>query len=355
LTLEKDMKALTIIPKKPNSLQLRDVPEPLPKKGEILCEMVATGVCGTDFEISRGEYGKAPEGSEFLILGHESLGKVLTSPENSDFKKGDLVVGIVRRPDPVPCPNCAVGEWDMCQNGLYTERGINGLHGFASEKFQISESYCVKLDPKLESVGVLLEPTTVVAKAWEQSLYMAARSKVKAKKALVAGAGPVGLLAALLGVQHGLEVHVLDQMTDGPKPELVKALGATYHSNLEDLEKQKISFDISLECTGVSDLILNLFNHINADGILCLAGISTGGREFPTDIGKLNREMVLQNELIFGSVNANRRHYEAAAKALKNADIHWLEKIITRRIPLSRWPEAFKKEKTDIKTILVPG
>jgi threonine dehydrogenase-like Zn-dependent dehydrogenase len=348
------MKALAVLPGKPNSLHLRDVDEPAPEQQTLLCEMMMIGVCGTDFEIARGDYGVAPAGSPFLILGHESLGKVLEAPSDSGFSSGDLVVGFVRRPDPVPCANCAIGEWDMCRNGQYTERGIKGLHGYSSERYRLEPKYAIKLDPKLESVGVLLEPTSVVAKAWEHIEKLGARTSVPPRRALITGAGPVGLLAALLGVQRGLEIHVLDQVTEGPKPELVRALGATYHSDLSALLKSDVEFDITLECTGVPDLILKLFNQISPDGILCLAGVSSGGRQFPTDIGALNRNIVLQNEIIFGSVNANRRHYEAAAKALSLADGNWLAKLITRRVPLAKWEEAFKKTPNDIKVVLTP-
>jgi 2-desacetyl-2-hydroxyethyl bacteriochlorophyllide A dehydrogenase len=348
------MKALAVLPGKANSIHLHEVDEPEVGKLDLLCEMMMIGVCGTDFEISRGEYGEAPAGSPFLILGHESLGRVLEAPLDSGFSKGDLVVGFVRRPDPVPCANCAKGEWDMCRNGQYTERGIKGLHGYSSERYRVEAKYAVKLDPKLKTVGVLLEPTSVVAKAWEHIEKMSARSAVPPRRALITGAGPVGLLAAMIGVQRGLEIHVLDRVTDGPKPELVRALGATYHSDLKTLQESKIEFDLTLECTGVPELILDLFNQISADGILCLAGVSSGGRNFPTDIGALNRNIVLQNEIIFGSVNANRRHYEAAAVALAKADLGWLEKMITRRVPLAKWEEAFKKLPTDIKVVLTP-
>jgi threonine dehydrogenase-like Zn-dependent dehydrogenase len=348
------MKALTVLPKKDHTLQLKEVPEPILKDDDLLCELLMVGICGTDVEISKGLYGEAPAGSEYLIIGHESLGKVIQAPASSKFKAGDLIVGIVRRPDPVPCPHCAIGEWDRCENDLYQERGIKGLHGYASERFRLEEKYSVKLDSSLAAVGVLMEPTTVVAKAWEQIMLLAKRSAVPPKTALITGAGPVGLLAAMIGVQKGLKVHVLDQVTEGPKVDLVKSLGATYHSNLESLEKSKIEFDVSLECTGVPEVVLNLFQHIKSDGILCLTGISSGGRDFPTDIGALNLKIVLQNELIFGSVNANRLHYEQAQQYLLAANLEWLEKLITRKVPFLKWQDGFQKQKTDIKVVLVP-
>jgi threonine dehydrogenase-like Zn-dependent dehydrogenase len=348
------MKALTILPGQPYSAELRDVPEPSSAEGDILCEMKMVGVCGTDFEITEGHYGEAPAGSDFLILGHESLGKVIEAPAQSPFRAGDLIVGFVRRPDPVPCPNCATGEWDMCRNGLFKEHGIKQLHGYASDRYRLNAEYALKLAPQLESVGVLLEPTSVVAKAWEQTLKIYSRSVVEPKVALITGAGPVGLLAAMIGVQKGFEVHVLDQMKDGIKPKLVQELGAFYHWDYADFEKDHLEFDVTLECTGAPALIFSLFNSIKPDGVLCLAGVSPSGRNFATDIGKLNLNIVLQNEVIFGSVNANRRHYAQAADFLGKANLAWLQKMITRQIPLANWQKAFKRESDDIKVVLVP-
>jgi threonine dehydrogenase-like Zn-dependent dehydrogenase len=242
----------------------------------------------------------------------------------------------------------------MCENEGYTERGIKGIHGFASEKFKIDENFALKVDEKLKDVAVLMEPTSVVVKAWEQSLRIAARSSVLPRTALITGSGPVGLLAALIGKQKGFETHIFDHNETGVKPTAAKGLGVTYHSDLESLERSGFQFDIVIECTGVPDVIVNLFQHIKSDGILCLTGVSSGGHSFPIDIGALNLQIVLQNQVIFGSVNANRRHYEDAEKALMTADPEWLKSLITRKIPLAQFSEGFKKQKSDIKIVLVP-
>jgi threonine dehydrogenase-like Zn-dependent dehydrogenase len=223
------MRALTVQPLKAGSAEIRDVPEPAPGPGDLEVDALAVGVCGTDREIAAGEYGWAPAGRDRLVLGHESLGRVRTAPPDSNFAPGDLVVGVVRRPDPEPCGACAHGEFDMCRNGGYTERGIKDLDGYASERWTVEPGYAVKLDPRLEQVGVLLEPASVVAKAWDQVERVGRRSWFEPRCVLVTGAGPIGLLAALLGVQRGLDVHVLDVVSDGPKPEAVRALGAQYH------------------------------------------------------------------------------------------------------------------------------
>ena len=159
------MRAITLIPGQAGSARLDEVPEPPPEEGAVLVDGLALGICGTDLEIIRGEYGFTPEGAQRLVLGHESLGRVRECPADCGFSPGDLVVGIVRRPDPVPCACCARGEWDFCRNGRYTERGIKEIHGFGSERWRIEPEFAVRLDAGLEDVGVLLEPTSVVAKA----------------------------------------------------------------------------------------------------------------------------------------------------------------------------------------------
>jgi len=227
---ELKMRAITVEPHNPETVHLEDLPEPDVHVGSVLVEAIAVGVCRTDVEIVEGKYGWAPRGKTRFVLGHESLGRVVDpgpSPSGT-LRKGDLVVGIVRRPDPVPCPNCAVGEWDMCRNGQYTERGIKEIDGFMSDRWRIEPEYAMKIDRSLGLMGVMLEPTTVVTKAWEQVLAVGQRAFWEPRTVLVTGAGPIGLLAALVGTQHGLDVHVLDRVESGPKPELVRALGATY-------------------------------------------------------------------------------------------------------------------------------
>jgi threonine dehydrogenase-like Zn-dependent dehydrogenase len=346
------MRALTTIPLSKDTLDVTDVPAPSPSDGELLVDGIAVGVCGTDKEIAAGEYGWAPPGQERLIIGHESLGRVRTAPDGSGFAAGDLVVGVVRRPDPVPCGACAHGEFDMCRNGQYTERGIKQIDGYASEQWVVEQDYVVKLDPRLEQVGMLLEPTTVVAKAWEQIERIGQRAWFEPKNVLVTGAGPIGLLAALLGSQRGLDVHVLDLVTDGPKPQLVKDLGATYHHATIDEVTKKVHPEIVIEATGVSKLVLAAMSETASYGIACLTGVSSGGRTVSTDIGELNRDIVLENDAIFGSVNANLRHYQQGAEALAKAELGWLERLVTRRVPLERFHEAFTPQRDDVKVVI---
>jgi glucose 1-dehydrogenase len=343
------MRALTVIPGQSNSINLEDMPPPPASDGAVLVRTKALGICGTDREIINGDYGWAPPGADRLIIGHESLGTVEQAPAGCGFTTGDLVVGIVRRPDPVPCSACAADEWDMCRNGLYTERGIKQRNGYGSEFFRVEPEFLVKIDPGLRNLGVLLEPASVVAKAWEQILRLGARSAAwKPRIVLVTGAGPVGLLAALMGAEQNLELHVLDHAQQGAKPDLAHALGATYHSD----GLGNLCPDIVIECTGASSVVLDVLARTTPDGIVCLTGVSTGGTKLEFDIGQFNRTVVLGNHVVFGSVNANRRHYRAAAEALAKADKRWLSRLITRQVPLTRWREAFERRDGDIKVVL---
>ena len=228
------MRAITTLPGTADSARLEEIPEAPEAPDTLLVEAIAIGVCGTDLEILSGAYGQAPPGRDRLVIGHENVGRVRTAPPGSAFSPGDLVVGVVRRPDPVPCASCAAGEWDMCKNGKFTERGITGRDGYASERYRLETAFAVPVPAALGDLAVLVEPTTILAKAWEQIERIGARASWSPIRVLVTGAGPIGLLAALLGRQRGLEVHVLDRVTDGPKPALVAALGATYHSGTGD-------------------------------------------------------------------------------------------------------------------------
>nr|WSZ18975.1 glucose 1-dehydrogenase [Streptomyces canus] len=346
------MCALTVRPGARESVQVRDVPEAVPAAGELLVQGLAVGVCGTDREIARGEYGWAPPGREWLVLGHESLGRVRQAPPGSGFSAGDLVAGVVRRPDPEPCGACARGEFDMCRNGRYTERGIKEIDGYGAQVWCVEADYAVKLEPHLERVGVLLEPTTVMAKAWEQVERVGARSWFEPRRVLVTGAGPIGLLAALLGTQRGLEVHVLDRVTEGPKPALVRDLGAAFHAEGIEQVISAVCPDVVIEATGARELVCASLTGTAAYGVVCLTGVSPAGRRVSVDAGAINREIVLENDAVVGSVNANLRHYRQAADALAKADRSWLERLITRRVPLERAMEAFTPQPGDVKVVI---
>jgi threonine dehydrogenase-like Zn-dependent dehydrogenase len=344
--------AITVAPGHPRSERLAELPPPDQGDGELLVEMIALGICGTDREIVEGSYGWSPPGKDTLILGHESLGRVRVAPAAGEVSAGDLVVGVVRRPDPKPCPCCARGEYDMCRNGGYRERGIKELDGYGAQLVALEPAFAVKLDPGLGLAGVLAEPTSVVAKAWEQIERVSGQACRPLATALVTGAGPIGLLAALLGAQRGLQLHVLDKVREGPKQSLVQALGATYHTGSVTDACRDVEPDIVLECTGVPELVVQAVADTAPGAVVCLLGVSPRGRTLSVDVGSLNDELVLENDVVMGSVNANHRHFAAAADALAAADPGWLEGLITRRVPLGQWREALDKRPTDIKTII---
>nr|WP_211210848.1 glucose 1-dehydrogenase [Sporichthya polymorpha] len=343
---------MTTRPGVPGSLALAELPEPQPTADSLLVDGLAVGICGTDREIVRGEYGSPPAGAEVLVLGHESLGRVRHAPPGSGFSAGDLVAGVVRRPDPEPCGACAHGEFDMCRNGRYTERGIVGRDGYAAQVWSVAPAYAVKLSASLADVGVLVEPASVVAKAWEQVERIGARAWFEPRRVLVTGAGPIGLLAAMMGVQRGLDVHVVDQVTCGPKPVLTERLGASYHTAAVDAVMTELRPDVVIEATAAADVVWAVVGNTAPYGITCLTGVSSAGRQVPADLGALNRSLVLENDVIVGSVNANLRHYAAAAEALARAEPDWLSGLLTRRVPLADWQSAYEPHPEDIKVVL---
>lgn len=349
------MRALTVVPGSEGTLSLLEMDEPTPGADELLVDGLAMGVCGTDKEIVNGNYGWAPAGEERLVIGHESLGRVREAPQSSDFVKGDLVVGVVRRPDPVPCGACDRGQFDMCRNGQYTERGIKELHGYGSEVWCVEQKYAVRLDDRLAEVGMLMEPTTVVAKAWDQIERVGQRAWFEPRSVLVTGAGPIGLLAAMLGVQRGLDVHVLDRVTDGPKPDLVSDLGATYHHGDIASATSAAGPDVVIEATGVGSIVFDVMQATSRYGIVCLTGVSPKGRSLSVDAGSINREIVLENDVVIGSVNANMSHYRSAAAALAQADLTWLDRLVSRRVPLASFQDAFQSHEDDVKVAIMLG
>lgn len=344
------MRALTIRPGEANSLRLEDIHEPVPANNELLVETIAIGICGTDRDIKAGRYGVVPPGQTRLTIGHESLGRVLRAPPGSGFAAGEHVVGIVRRPDPVPCSACAAGRFDMCFNDRYSERGIKERDGYAATRFCVETDYAVKVDRALGIAGVLTEPASIVAKAWSEADEVRRIAPRKPHRLLVTGAGPVGLLAAMLGVQRGCELHVLDRTAGGIKQEMTEALSGHYHvGDIPDIE-----FDTVMECTGAPAMIGAVLNHRGHNAVTCLAGISED-KSMPFDLGRLNRNAVLSNATLIGTVNANREHYIQATTALACADRGWLMRLISRRVDISRYEEAFTKQRGDIKVVITFG
>ena len=238
----------------------------------------------------------------------------------------------------------------MCRNGQYTERGIKQIDGFMSERWRIEPEFATKVDRSLGLAGVLLEPATVVAKAWEQVASVGQRAFWEPRTVLVTGAGPIGLLAALTAHQHGLDVHVLDRVASGAKPELVRALGATYHS----VPVEEIGFepDVVLECTGVGPVITAVIAAVAPGGTICLTGVGSGGRVGTVPVADVGAMIVLRNNVVVGSVNANKRHWFKAAQVLARADRAWLNRLITRRVNPADFSDALNRRPDDIKVVV---
>ena len=344
------MGAMTVLPGQKRTADLAEIADPGRQDGALLVRGISIGVCGTDREIADGNYGTPPSGQATLIVGHESLGEVLEAPAGSGFASGDLVVGIVRRPDPVPCPACAAGEWDMCRTDGFGECGIVRLHGYGSEHWRVEPDFAVPILPKLGELGVLLEPVSVLAKAWDQVDQISRRAFFVRGRALVTGAGPIGLMACLLGAQRGYEMHVVDLAQGGPKRDLVEDLGARYHYG--DAAEIDVDVDVVIECTGLGAVGRSAARRLASGGIMCLTGIMNLDPVLDVDATTLNRHMVLRNQVLFGTVNAGRRHWKQAAEALAAADPAWLGGLITRRVPLTSWTQVLDRQPGDIKVVV---
>ncbi|WP_406047560.1 glucose 1-dehydrogenase [Kribbella sp. NBC_00889] len=343
------MRAMTVIPGKADSAKLGEVADPPTSDGSVLVEGLLTGICGTDIELVSGAFGSGRPGSDHLVIGHESLGRVLEAPAGSGFATGDLVAGVVRRPDPEPCPACARGEWDFCRNGEYTERGIKEMDGYGAERWRVDPFFAVPIPAELGHLGVLVEPASVITKAWEQVDLAGRRSWFGPQHVLVTGAGPIGLLSALIATQRGYDVHVLDRVPDGPKSELVRALGGTY---LTDLAELSVVPDVVIEATGAGQVVFDCAKLLAPAGVMCLIGISPGPASIDVQLDALIRQLVVRNAALVGSVNAGKRHYADAVDVLLAADRTWLERLITRTVPLSDWPSALVREPDDIKVVV---
>ncbi|MFQ5593646.1 MAG: glucose 1-dehydrogenase [Anaerolineae bacterium] len=333
------MKAVAVIPGQPNSVHLVDLPKPALHTHGVLVRVIRAGVDGTDREINQAEYGEAPPGSDVLVIGHESFGRVEAVGDHvSSVHPGDYVVATVRRPD--DCINCSYGEYDMCIKGEYRERGIKGEHGYLAEYYLETPEYLVRVPPALEPVGVLLEPLSIVEKGVHQAYKIQERMVWRPQRALVLGAGTIGLLATFALRLRGLEVYTLAK---DPKPNLpakiAEAAGATYLSAETDpvpgLDEKLGRFDIIFEATGSSPLAFQAMEVLGNNGVLILSSVTGGDRtaEIPTDL--INLEMVLGNKVVVGMVNANRTYFAHGVQDMVAMEERWpglLSRLFTHRL-----------------------
>jgi threonine dehydrogenase-like Zn-dependent dehydrogenase len=350
------MKAVIVTPGSKGSVQLTQLPEPIPKPNEAFIKVMKLGIDGTDRDINAGFYGAAPDGEKNLIVGHEVVGTVVKVGQDVvGIAEGDVVVPTVRRPCPESCLNCRNGESDMCLTGHYYEHGIYKLNGFASEETTSDGNYLVKVPKELTDVAVLLEPTSIVEKAVSQVYEIQDRMKWAPTTALVLGAGPIGQLGTMLLRLKDLEVYTTARRPkEDLKSHLVEATGAHYVNSMEtSLDSLGESFDIIIEGTGNASLAMDAFRYLGPNGVLCFLGVY-GSSQLSLK-GDLLREVVLRNKLAFGSVNANKRYFEMGLKDFQQVKTRFgnlLSKLQTSTLKPEEFSKAFEPSDSEIKTII---
>ena len=352
---EKIIKAIAVFPGKPNSVHLEELSRPnitdIPNNRGVLIKVLRVGVCGTDKEIIAAEYGIAPEGYNFLVLGHENFGIVEEVGKNvSEFKPGDYVVATVRRPGNSIYDQ--IGTYDMTLDEIYYERGISRRHGYFTEYYVEDPEYILNVPSGLKEIGVLMEPTSIVEKGIEQAYEIQQRLRIwRPKKAAVLGASTVGLLAAMVLRLKGIEVYVFAR-TEPPylNSRLVEEIGGTYISTrkmtLSDASKQFGSFDIIFEATGYAPIVFEAMEVLGKNGVLILTSVTGGDHKIEIPADKINMGLVLGNKVIVGTVNANREYFIRAVQDHSQAMLQfpeWTKKLLTHKVDsLENYEELFK-------------
>ena len=356
------MKAIAVIAGRQNSVHLTEVPKPsldeVPDGRGVLVRVLRVGVDGTDREINAAEYGTAPrvctapEGCNFLVLGHESFGRVeAVGPKVHELKRGDYVVATVRRPGTSFYD--AIGTPDMTTDDVYFERGINCLHGFLTEYYVDNADNIVQVPQRVASVGVLLEPLTVVEKGIAQAYEIQRRMRIwRPRRAAVIGAGTIGLLATLVLRLRGLQVTAFAKTV---KPyrnaELIEEIGAQYLSS-EQVSFQSAAaahgpFDLIFEASGYSPLVFEAMQGLAKNGVLVLASVTGGNKTVEVPADRLNLGFVLGNKVMVGTVNAGREYFEMGVRDMSHAEASyagWLGKLLTHPVKgLENWAELFEK------------
>ncbi|MGE0102209.1 MAG: glucose 1-dehydrogenase [Blastocatellales bacterium] len=350
------MKAIAVTPGVPDSVHLAEMPKPdlteVPYGRGVLVRVLRVGVDGTDKEINAAEYGAAPEGYDFLVIGHEGFGQVeAVGPNVTELKPGDYVVATVRRPGRSIYD--LIGTNDMTTDDVYFERGINLRHGFLTEYYVDDADYIVKVPQGLKEVGVLLEPMTVVEKGIHQAYEIQRRLKVwHPKRAAVMGAGTIGLLATLALRLRGIEVTTFG-LREGSylNSELIEAIGARYVStrqiSLADAAARYGPFDLIFEATGYSPLVFESMRVLAKNGVLVLSSVTGGDRTVEVPADRINLEFVLGNKVMVGTVNANREYFEMGVRDMSQAEAEypgWLGRLLTDPVSgLENHEELFAK------------
>jgi len=351
------MKAGAVTPSQRDSARVIEMDAPVPSPGEVLVRILEVGIDGTDMEINQGGYGEPPAGQDFLVLGHEALGEIEKTAD-ADLHEGQLVVPLVRRPD--NCINCQSGQSDRCIEGNYRECGIRGAHGFLRQYLSEEPRFLVKAPPDLRHLAVLTEPMSIVTKGITQSIEFHHRSLNPLRNAVVLGAGSLGLLATAFLRRQDINSYTLDIVPKSSlKGQLVEAIGANYldgrQTSIAELPRRLGNLDLIVEATGNSSVAFQAMGALGANGVLCLMGVSTGERQLQICADCINMEMVLGNKVVFGSVSANRAHFEHAvtvAAELEQQWPGWLAQLITRRLNLANFNDALHPAPDGIKTVI---
>ena len=338
------MKAVAVTPGTPNSVHLREIAEPtldkIPDGKGVLVKTLKVGVDATDREINEALYGNAPDGDDFLVIGHESFGIVEAVGENVHrVKPGDYVTATVRRPGGSIYD--VIGTNDMTSEEVYYERGINLRHGFMTEKFVDDEEYIVRVPEGLKHLHVLQEPMSCAAKAVQQAYEAQHRMKVwRPKLAYVLGSGQIGLLTTLILKLRGLQVYTIARSkTPNLKSEIVAGMEANYVSTREkpvdELVKETGKPDLIVDATGSSKLAFQAMQYVGHNGVVVWTSITGGDENIEIPSDSVNLNWVLGNKLLLGSVNANRTHFESGIRDLALGDLMYpgvLDKILTHRV-----------------------
>jgi len=368
------MRAVAVFPTE-KAIRLVDHPTPrIQRHGEVMLQVLDVGICGTDREIARFDYGRPPAGSPYLVIGHESLSRVVEVGAGvTRVSPGDLVVATVRRPCPHPhCRACARGRQDFCFTGDFTERGIAGRHGFMTERVVEEERYLHVVPAHLRPVGVLVEPLTIAEKALLQVSnvqdrlpWMDAGVRTRAQEgrdrcAVVLGAGPVGLLGCLTLLIRGFDTCVYSrEAADSTKARWVESVGARYLSAddvaIGDLTEQVGRIDLAYEATGAASVSFAALQELGTNGVFVFTGVP--GRKGPIEIDAelIMRRLVLDNQLVFGTVNAGPDAFDAAIADLARFRARWpdaLASLITERHPPEAYVEVLTGPRSGIKAVI---
>ncbi len=364
------MKAVALAPGT-SAIRLIDVPEPaVASPDDVKIRILRVGICGTDREEASGGRALASEGRSELVIGHEMFGQVVeTGTSVTQVKPGDYAVFTVRR-GCGECIPCLMNRSDLCLTGKYRERGIWGLDGYQTEFVLDKEQYVVRVPGELEPVGVLTEPLSVAEKAIDESARIqsarlpeaaAAPEWLRGRRCLVAGLGPIGLLAALALRLRGAEVYGLDVVDEASaRPQWLRHIGGTYVDGRklspDKVERELGGMDMVFEATGVASLEFNLLDALGKNGVYVLTGIPGGDRPIQLDGAELIRRLVLGNQVMIGSVNASRGHFQMAVDDLVHARLAWgdhVARLISHRRPYTEFHDALTSHEADeIKVVL---